>query len=76
MIKLERPAVQLCVIVGKTDSLPCDPINIGSAVAHDTVAVCTDIGNPDIVTPYHQNIGFVRGLSRKLQRGKDRKKYA
>src|SRR5664280_2510657 len=44
------------VVVGEPDALVGDPVDVGSAVAHETVAVAAEIGDPDVITPDHQDV--------------------
>src|SRR4029077_18050358 len=42
--------------VGETHALLGDPVDVGRAVAHQSVAVATQIGDTDIIAPDHDDI--------------------
>lgn len=54
-----RRTALIGVIVGKAHPLVGNAIDIGCAVAHDPVAICTDIRYANVVNPEHQDVGFV-----------------
>src|SRR5687767_11386780 len=56
-------AALLAVVVGAPDTLGCDAFDVRGPVAHQTLAVATQVANPDVVTPDDQNVGFVQQLN-------------
>jgi hypothetical protein len=51
-------AALLAVGVGEPHPLVGDSVDVWRAIAHQAVAVATEIGDPDVVTPNHQNVGL------------------
>src|SRR4029450_9540731 len=55
-----RGAGLLAVGVGKAHPLLRDAINIGGAVAHQSVAITAEVGDADIVPPDDENVRLPR----------------
>jgi hypothetical protein len=53
-----RRAALLTVGIGKPHSLVGDAVDVGRAIAPQAVAVATQIGDPDVVAPDHQDVRF------------------
>ena len=51
-------AALLTVRVGEAHALGGDAVDVGGAIAHQSVAVATEVGDPDVVTPDDQDVGF------------------
>ena len=52
-------ATLFAIVVQKPDAFICDSINVRGRVAHQTIAVGTDVGNPDVITEDDKNVGLV-----------------
>src|SRR5690606_17198098 len=52
-------ATLVTVVVGEPYALVSNTIDVGRVITHDAIAVGTDIGDPDVITPDHQDIGFI-----------------
>ena len=50
----------LGVVVGESHALAGDPIDVGRAISHQTVAVGTDVGDSHVVAPEDEDVGLVR----------------
>ena len=56
-----RPAGRttlLAVVIRKAHPFAGDPVDVGRAVAHQTVGVTTQVGDTDIIAPDDENVGF------------------
>ncbi|MNZ60696.1 hypothetical protein D3C78_787700 [compost metagenome] len=57
-------AAVLCVIVGKHHAFFTDAVDVRRLVTDYPFAIGADVGLADVVTEYHQDVGFFRGIGR------------
>jgi hypothetical protein len=57
------------VRVGEPHALVGDPVDVRGAVAHQAVAVAAQVGDPDVVSPDHQDVRLVRHVAAPLPTG-------
>src|ERR1700757_793968 len=60
-------AALLGIDIGETHAFLGDAVYIGRAVAHQPVAVATDVGQADIIAPDHDDVRLVCSRSRSSQ---------
>src|SRR5262249_45783295 len=51
-------AALLAVAVGESHALLCDAVDVGRAIAHQSVAITAEIGDADVVPPDDEHIWF------------------
>lgn len=56
-----QPAVAtlFSIIVGKTDALPGDTVNVGRSVLHQSIRVAAKVGHADVVTRDDQDVRII-----------------
>ena len=53
----------LSIPVRKQSALVGDPVDVGRIITHHALVVSIDVPVADIVTPDHQDVGFILSLS-------------
>src|SRR5690242_12505887 len=61
-----RRAALLGVVVSEHHAFSGDAVDVRGAIAHHTERICADIGLPDIVAKYHQNVRLLSGGRHRL----------
>ena len=56
-----RRAALLAVVVGESDALPCESVDVGRLVAHHPLVVRADVPVADVVAPEYEDVRLAVG---------------